>query len=322
VANIDTRMLRLTLGSAIAVSVDLASLPEAKMYEDRYQQYIDIFKRLATTPGHMMPLVSNAPWSWVPLLYYIGCAIESPRRVFEHCYAVEGAWTSAPSFNDRTLIEVLCGFRPETVDALWKVDMQWPIGEGRIRPDFVHEREFIVTNNGSFHRPEVREFLTELALYRPRKKNVVLVPCAADKPYPAPMHRAVLNMMPSNFYMANVTGVVGIAPQDLWDVMPHYDSGVPNRWRAMQLVKEYFDKHTHDRVIVYCDFYNQAIYEAFRSLGYEVVDLDDEGVVRLSSRNMHADTLVEFVMPVEFYADYVDLMAPDRLERLRKVIGS
>jgi hypothetical protein len=276
--------------------VDLTTLPAAQRYEDRYQQYMDIFKEVAHTPSEIVVKVINSPKSWVPIFYHLNCEIDSTQNFFDHCSLVPDIpWF----FFDRTSVEVLCGFRPECVDALWKCDMQWPLGRVRKYPT---TKEFVVTNNGSFHRPEVLEFYKHLKRYKPTKKKVLLVPCAADKPYPSPLHQKCLEMLPDDYYLMNATGVVGLVPQDLWPVMPWYDSGIPNEWRLMNVVSHYFYSHHHSRVVVYCDFYSQAIMNG----------------LYLSQQPLET---VSFVLPVKAYDDYENLLDPTKLRALETALS-
>jgi len=285
----------------ITHNVDLTSLPPGQTYEDRYGGYIAFFKRIAETPRWQRIVVNNAPWSWVPLLRWLRCDIETPRAVFEHCDYVKGAMSEASANHaaDRTLIEVLCGFRPETTDALWKADMEWQTDRADVD---LPRKEFIVTTNGAYHRPEVKNFMRRLEMYTPTKRNALLVPCAADKPYPAPLHKACLELMPADFYMMNATGVVGLVPQDLWPVMPWYDSGMPNEWRLYQTAKDYFSAHQHDRVVVYCDYYSEPLQDAFDAL-------------RMLDR-------VSFVLPVIHYNNYQDLLSEKHLKALAGKLGT
>lgn len=278
--------------------VDLQKMPEGKTYEDRYSGYLNVFKEIAHNNADKV-VVLYPPVSWIPLLDYLCCDIVGDQTFFEHDSRLRSLW---PRKNfDRTMVEVLCGFRPETTDALWKVDMQWDVAPNREKGS-EHKNEFIVTTNGSFHRPEVRHYLNNvLPHYTPEKRKVVLVPCAADKPYPSKMHQAVLDRMPADFYLANATGVLGIVPQDLWDKMPHYDSGVPYEWRLQRILTEYLLRVTHERIVVYCDFYSLAIEQAV----FCSEDLDN----------------TSFVNDVKFYADYLDLLDPARLKRLENTFA-
>lgn len=280
--------------------LDFSTLPQGRTYEDQYQGYLRLFEDIARTPPDIAIQVKGPPWSWVPLLHYLRCLPIAPRTFFRHDEAARGAVVVAraasPNCMDRTFVEVMCGFRPECVDALWKCDMQWKTERAKgYENDGV---EFVVTNNGSFHRREVNAFTEVLREYVPKKRNVVLVPCAADKPYPAPLHRAILAFLPDSYYLCNVTGVLGLVPQDLWDHMPHYDSGIPNRWRVLEAVKWYFRKFSHEKIVVYCDFYVEAI-----SIGLDM-----------------AAQSATFMVPVEFHADYLDLLDEGRLLSLRRVL--
>jgi hypothetical protein len=294
------------------VTIDLTILgnDSGSRYEDRYGAYIKIFERIATAPANFKVTVINAPYSWVPLLYHLNCHIASYQVLFEYDARVKGAlaggsdW-SEPVVLDRSEVEILCSFRPETADALWKIDMQWSCPRGRVRQ---YEpmggpamRPFMVTTNGAFHRPEVLWFGRRLQEYVPSKRKVVLVPCAADKPYPAPMHQAVLDIMPADYYMMNVTGVLGLVPQDLWKVMPHYDSGIPNRWRVQESIAGYFSNFEHDHIVIYSDFYGEAI-----ALG-------------LMRTPNFADRKATFVIKPKFRPDYLDLMNEKYLSVLKGV---
>lgn len=281
--------------------------PQERRYEDRYGQYLEFFRDIAEqTAEHI--IVNNPPWCWVPLLTYLRCTITNPIYRFPHCHMVRKAiWTAqsagtgkvTTSILDRTAVEVLCGFRPELVDALYKIDTQWNVPPSRVTSP--EPGEFIVTNNGSFHRREVLDFLTLMKDYKPTKRKVVLVPCAADKPYPAPLHQAMLDILPNDYYLAIATGVLGIVPQDMWDKMPLYDSGIPNQWRLFEIAIEYFKQHRHDRVIVYCDFYAHVLKEVREQVEHP--------------------KRFEFVISPIKYDDYVNLLSDENLSRLKKALS-
>lgn len=276
------------------MDINLERLPSGQTYEDRYQGYMKIFHDIAHTPRQEAITVYHPPYCWVPLLFHLNCEVVEPVENFKHCRLIAKL---CHQMMDRTAIEVLCGFRPECVDALWKVDMQWEVD--RVRTYTVSNQEFIVTNNGSFHRPEVLDYLqNHLRGYEPQKRNVLIVPCAADKPYPSPLHKVCLNLLPDDYYMMNATGVVGLVPQELWSVMPYYDSGIPNQWRLFEVARNYFSLFAHDRIVVYCDFYAHVLHAAFKA----------------------AKVSAKFVLPPIRYDDYVNLMDPDRLYRLREAL--
>jgi hypothetical protein len=281
-----------------AIIIDLAVMPTADKYEDAYQQYMGVFRVIAEAPPEKEIFVLNAPWSWHPLLKYLLVTCVSGQNFFTHDGLVK---QSLQHFNhhDRTVVEVLCGFRPELVDALWKCDMQWRTR----RPRYTRSRNFIVTNNGSFHRGEVTVFMDQLDAHRSKAKGCVLVPCAADKPYPSPLHKQVKSMMPESWDLCIATGVLGIVPEDTWHEMPYYDSGIPNEWRLMQRAIEYFSNNNYEHAVVYVDFYSLALAHAV-----DLLLLKD------------CPTKFYFVNPVRFYADYMDLLDEHHLNNLQEAI--
>jgi hypothetical protein len=86
-------------------------------------------------------------------------------------------------------------------------------------------------------------------------------------------------------------------PRELWDIMPLYDSGLPNQWRLMLETEKYFLSNRYDRIVVYSDFYNEAIMRA----------------------RPHSARPVEFVNPNVDH--YLPLLSDTYLERLRVVLS-
>ena len=271
-------------------------------YEDQYGHWLAFFQHLAESD---VPLtLSNVPGSWSVLSKYLGHQVLSTYEKWPTCsvvLAMNPSYAASYAGDLRLLVEATTVFRPELVDALWKCDMQWRTRPVDTRSVLGASDDIVITNNGSYHRPEIKQYFAHLDAYVPTKKNVVLVPCAADKPYPAPVHRAVLDRMPDTFYLANLTGVLGVVPQDLWPVMPRYDSGIPNEWRLLNVVRSYFARNRPDIVVVYADYYSIALKEALRDL---------------------PSVTVHWVNPVQFYADYLDLLEPQRLLSLERAFAS
>ena len=278
------------------MEIDLTTMPSGKTYEDRYGKYLDVFKQVYEGSG---VVVISPPACWVPLIWWLGGRIEGDtQRIFEQddiyeTLLVTGAINRNRILYDRTLLETLTGVRPELVDALWKSDCEWFSNTAPVRE---REKEFVVTNNGSFHRPEIFTYQEMLRDFVPSKKKCILVPCAADKPYPAKLHKAVLKIMPVDYHLIIATGVLGLVPMELWDKMPHYDSGIPNEWRLMKTVASYFGRHDYHKIVVYCDFYNEALSHGLQGIHTEKV----------------------FVNPIKFYFNYLDLLDKNRLARLRE----
>jgi hypothetical protein len=94
--------------------------------------------------------------------------------------------------------------------------------------------------------------------------------------------------------------------------MPHYDSGIPNQWNLMKAVTKYFSKHEYKQIIVYCDFYNEAIARGLNTCEWQA----DRGDWRFSLVQPY--TRKVFINGPE--DNYVNLMEPARLERLREAV--
>jgi len=249
--------------------IDLTTMPQLPTYEETYGAYLNIFHKLSQVPSHEVADVQNPPICWIPLLDYLRCGIYGYQYYFKHDRMLPNfyrdVYLNRTVGSDRTMLEVLCGFRPELVDALYKLDVEWDCERKRV---WQPEKSFIATTNGSFFRPEVQAYLAKLADYirSPHKRKVVLLPCSADKPYPSKLHQRVLDILPDDYYIANITGTLGVVPHELWYDMPHYDAGIPNHWRVYTRVQQYFARSFHSRVVSYVDFYADVLEHALRGI--------------------------------------------------------
>lgn len=271
-------------------------------YSHEYEEYLNFFKWLAHVREKVT--VYNAPHCWVPFILYLGHHVETQKS-----RASKVGWDGdcntqwgeqyKTARDTRHFLEIASTTRPELVHALYCVDTEWPC-------PFRHNgkvSEFVVVCNGSFYRDEVQEYRTLLTNFEPSKTKAVLVPCAADKPYPSKMHKAVLDRINTNqWHLITATGVLGLVPQELWESMPHYDSGLPNLKRCQDTVAWYFSKHKYECVIVYSDFYATAIADGFAQLS-------------------HADTIVDYVLGTHFRDRYENLLLLENLQLLERSIA-
>lgn len=248
-----------------------------RRYEDTYGGWLGTFQKIAEAPNGTYD-VHNHPAGWTPLLVYLG------------------AWKNKRP-RGRTRVEESCALHPVLVDALWRADMKWG-GERRHLWDSVFT---IATYNG-FWRPEILKFMRQVDEYQPQKRKCVLVPCAADKPYPSPLHKAVREVVGDNYEIIVVSSAVGLAPEGLWNVMPQYDAGLPLFDRVYERAESYFSKHSsHYEVIVnYTDMLQHDLLSALYS------------VTRTGS----------VYLPKHFSrrCDYQPLMSAENLDALRRVL--
>ena len=290
------------------VAIYFGDMPSGERYEDTYGMYLKLFEVVSRIRIGIAVSVYYPPASWVALLHYLRCLIVGSVEYFKEdglpnitYNGINCRISEVLSFMTRSDIDAMCGFRPETADALWKVDNQW--FSGRRRLDLCHEKEFVVANKSSLSRPEILVYRETLKHYVPKKRKVVLVPCAADKPYPSVLHKQVQEILDrlgvaDGYYICVVTGVLGLVPEELWDIAPYYDTGVPNRWEVLQACKEYFLRNNHDTIIGYMDFYSEAA-----DIGLKI-----------------AGKRADFITEPGYYYDYMDLSSEDNLQQLEDKI--
>ena len=230
-------------------------------YEHEYERYLDFFKLLAYSETAVR--CENVPPSWWPFIWYMGHHPSAACGGLAYAHDADAGcidWSSAvvrvtnEGRDARHIVEMASSAHPELVHALYLYDTAWPR-----RTRHPHFPAFPVTCNGSFFRPEITAYLELLDGYAPTKRRAVVVPCAAHKPYPSPMHDAVRRAIPEHWDIIVATGVLGLVPCDLWPEMPEYDSGVPNLFRCEEVVRWYFSRNEYERVVVYSDFYAYAI---------------------------------------------------------------
>jgi len=274
-------------------------IPEGVSYEQQYTYYMNVFKECySLVKEGRTPIVSNVPWCWVPLFWYIGAEVNEEVLYFEHdalfkllinCNGINKVVVR----NDRTLIEFLCTIRPELSHTLRLLSSDWGVD----REAHVFRDEFIMTTNASYYRLEVLDYMNVLHSFIPKKRKCVLITCTADKPYPAPVHQAVLKFLPEDYHLIVVTGALGLVPQELWSVSPKYDTTVPNKWNVMAEVKLYFEKFDYDKIVSYLDVYTDAV---------------EHGLI-----HNDAPSIVH-VNPVS--KDYLNLVVPEKLNKLKEVL--
>lgn len=243
-------------------------------YAHTYDGVLALFKMLATTPRRLS--IVGAPEVWRPLLLTMGHDIANGDRYVWTFPEDKLDWVSyyrnAP--DSRAALEHACSCRPELVDALYQWDTEWrhttTVGYPTVawRPTGLR-----VTCNSSFFRPEILAYLgTTLPEWVAQKAHqpwsygtpdsvAIIVPCAAAKPYPAPMHTAVIDAAKratkAPFELFVATGVLGVIPQTLWGEAPEYDSGLPNSQRVQEVVARVFQRigPRYRGIVVYSDFY-------------------------------------------------------------------
>jgi hypothetical protein len=248
-------------------SVDVSALilgNKGDAYAHEYDAWLAFFKQLACATRRIY--LENVPVCWEPFVRYMGHEVGTVRIYWRDADALAWGKVYESADDRRRVVEMASVCRPELVHALYCYDTEWPTG---LRAAGGPKRAFVVTCNGSFFRPEVQAYRARLRAYVPPVgvRAAVLVPCAAAKPYPAPLHRAVQARLPDpGWEVVIATGVLGLIPSALWADAPEYDSGVPYLDRVEQTVRWYFTRHAYEHVVVYSDFYAYAIRKGIESV--------------------------------------------------------
>jgi len=279
---------------------ELSMSGKGTAYSHEYERAMGFFKSLAYATSAAM--CENVPPEWVPFVLYLGHVAVSTGEALSECGSLAWGAAYAAASDKRRVVEVASACRPELVHALYCADTEWPCPLVQHDP----KRAFVVTCNGSFFRQEVREYRARLTGYEPpTPRRAVLVPCAASKPYPAPLHEAVMQRVPEEWgHLIIATGVLGLLPQGLWPAAPLYDSGLPNMDRVTRTVAWYFTAHRYERLVVFSDFYANAV-----AAGLALVPSG----LRPSA---------EFVLGTHYRDTYENLMLTEHLDALEVAVRS
>lgn len=281
-------------------------------YSHTYDGYMAFFRML----GHSSARYTcfNVPPEWCPFVMYLGhdVASISPRGDTIPGLDWFGAYKSAQ--DTRLLVEVASTTRPELVHALYLADNEWPVP---LRANVPFLQSFPVTNNASFFRAEIDAFRSRLRNWTkpPQVVRAVVVPCAAEKPYPAALHRAVLERVrrldnKDQWHLIIATGVLGLAPQELWDAAPQYDSGLPNLDRVTQTTAWYFTRYRYERVVVFSDFYAYAFRHGMLRA------FPEGGTVTSLAQQAHRRPKVEYLFGHNYRDTYENVQLMEHLDRL------
>lgn len=291
------------LGEGEGGVIDCAELSmsgQGTAYAHEYERAMGFFKSLAHATEAAR--CENVPPEWVPFVLYLGHVVVSTGRALSECGGLDWTTAYAQANDRRRVVEVASTCRPELVHALYCADTEWPCPLVRRN---MHAA-FVVTCNGSFFRREVREYRARLTGYEPpTPRRAVIVPCAASKPYPAPLHEAVMQRVPSEWgHIIIATGVLGLLPQGLWASAPLYDSGLPNMDRVTRTVAWYFTAHRYERLVVFSDFYANAV---------------AAGLAQVKKEMRPRAT---FVLGRHYRDSYENLMLPEHLDALEVAVRS
>jgi predicted RNA-binding protein len=160
----------------------------------------------------------------------------------------------------RQLIEVFAATDPVVADVLYQLDRRLvDVRSPRSIPDPV----IPLTGWQSYGRPEVQRLATAVdALPRSARTHAVILPCARRRPYDrSRTHQRIWRALQSEEIRredvdAVVVSSVGIVPELLWSdpVALAYDSGVPDIYRVLRLMRSFFRRNPYEVVVDCLEF--------------------------------------------------------------------
>lgn len=165
----------------------------------------------------------------------------------------------------RTLVEAWVALDPLMADVLHRLDRR-----SRLPADGVHAT-LPLSGWQSYGRAEVQAFDALVAADPPVNEGgtAVLLPCARGRPYRiSRTHKKIwrelkIEGVDSSDVCQIVVSSIGIVPEAHWDhpVVLAYDSGVPDIWRVLRLMRAYFARNRFARVYDCLQFapYSEAI---------------------------------------------------------------
>lgn len=209
------------------------------------------------------PCLIGFPAQWVPVFHYFGATWSAPIRPPQYVPIISDVSleslqefvTSAERHGRlRVLVEGIASFDPLLADVLHKLDR-------RIAPKDTVNEILQFTGWQSYGRPEVLDFDDRVIADAVASSSTALaLPCARRRPYNESkthkrIKRALDNTLPGKVDEIVVTSL-GIVPFRHWTdpVVMFYDSGVPDIYRVLRLMRRFFCKARYDIVIDCLEF--------------------------------------------------------------------
>jgi hypothetical protein len=244
-------------------------MPERVRYSDWRDDWIkgaDLVVRSLARSVRASLVLEGFPRQWIPLFIHFGVAWDatsdpqtyipfasdlSQEQLVELCLSAQKKGAS------RELAEAFASLDPLLGDVLYKLDRR------RVEPAPAQLSRLGLTGWQSYGRPEVQA-LDDLVRANANAKHAtaVLLPCARKRPYEeSKTHRRIWKALAGRGIAPDkvdhlVISSIGIVPQALWShpVVLAYDSGVPDIYRVLRLMREFFRNARYETAIDCLEF--------------------------------------------------------------------
>jgi predicted RNA-binding protein len=218
----------------------------------------------ATTSGNI--IFVGFPRQWAPLFAEFGIGAESfsePKEYIPIASDLSDASMAAAIAQAeahgrlRQLVEVFATSDPVVADVLYRLDRRRDLNPSKT------QTKVPLTGWQSYGRVEVQRLSQEIANLAPSAHaNAIVLPCARTRPYGrSKTHRRLWRGLRAegvlpDFGETLVISSIGVVPEAFWEhpVVLHYDSGVPDIYRILRIMRSFFRKHVYDTVVDCLEF--------------------------------------------------------------------
>jgi predicted RNA-binding protein len=226
----------------------------------------DLMARLIDQSRCGGPILAGFPAQWLPLFAHFDARWVDPTPPPTFIPIVSGLsieqllglmQAAQSEGQSRVLVEAIAALDPLIADVLYKLDR-------RIKaPIDLKFTQIPLTGWQSYGRPELLDLEDRiLANAATNARSAVLLPCARKRPYRASRTHARLWRGVSQIRQEAtdvdeiVVSSLGVVPAAFWGdpVVLAYDSGVPDIYRVLRLMRSYFQIARYDEVIDCLEF--------------------------------------------------------------------
>lgn len=231
---------------------------------DDWYRGADLMARLIDQSRQGAPKLIGFPAQWIPLFEHFGAVwsdsivppgyvpIVSDLPIDTLCELIVNARRQGRL---RVLVEGIASFDPLVADVLHKLDRR----AAATISEFVPPIQF--TGWQSYGRPEILDFDHRvLSRVASSATTAVLLPCARRRPYRESKTHKRLGRGLQNVVARPVDEIVisslGVIPSAFWEdpVVLAYDSGVPDIYRVLRLMRAYFSQARYEIAIDCLEF--------------------------------------------------------------------
>jgi predicted RNA-binding protein len=246
--------------------VNVAGIVRFSDLRDDWYRGADLMARLIPRSAGQGLCLTGFPVSWIPIFVHFEACWRDPiplsqyRPIFSDLSAaeIEGCARRAAELGEsRLLVEASASLDPLLADVLHKLDrlraVKAKAGVGAIR----------FTGWQSYGRPELLDFEERVAAAAlDRHPIAVLLPCARRRPYRlSRTHKRLWQGLATQTLRQSevdqiVISSLGVIPQAFWEdpVVLAYDSGVPDIYRVLRLMRSYFAPRRYQTVVDCLEF--------------------------------------------------------------------